>query len=430
VTRRVIFLDIDGVLAPIRRWDRYGALDPACIQVLNEIVARGGADVVVSSTWRYGKTVAELQEMLDAVGFTGRVVDKTPIGAPGASRGEEIATWLAEHAVGGYVIIDDHVVMGELRPRLVLTQPAHGLQSADAPRAIAALVRPTDRRTAMLIVDSQIHLWQNGKMSAQHRQIPTYSVDDALAEMASAGVDCAVIHPPSALGEAANLLAVEAVRRHPDKFCILGHFDLQSPDRETIVSRWRERPGMLGFRFTFNRPHQKAWWTDGSLDWFWAAAEKAGLPVGLLAGGKMAAVEKIAERHPRLTLHIDHLGRHGGGTAGTDDAAFADLRDMLALARFPNVAVKMSGAPSYSSHPYPYRNIHGYLRQIFEAFGPERCFWGTDITRMPCSYRQCVTMFTEELPWLGGRDLERVMGGAIVDWLGWNRPAVAWPVPS
>ncbi len=56
----------------------------------------------------------------------------------------------------------------------------------------------------------------------------------------------------------------------------------------------------------------------------------------------------------------------------------------------------MSGAPSYSSQPYPYKNIHGYLRQIFEAFGPERSFWGTDITRVPCSYRQCMTMFTEE----------------------------------
>ena len=87
---------------------------------------------------------------------------------------------------------------------------------------------------------------------------------------------------------------------------------------------------------------------------------------------------------------------------------------MLALAKLPNVGVKMSGAPSYSSEPYPYRNIHGYLRQIFDAFGPERCFWGTDITRMPCSYRQCVTMFTEELPWLKGRDLDLVMGRAVV----------------
>jgi predicted TIM-barrel fold metal-dependent hydrolase len=424
-TRRVVFVDIDGVLAPIRRWDRYGDLDPACIQVLNEIVARAGADVVVSSTWRHGKTVAELQEILEGQGFAGSVADKTPTGAPGADRGDEIAAWLAEHAVGSYVIIDDHGNMGALRSQLVLTHPARGLQPADAARAIAMLLGINHRRTGMLIVDSQIHLWQNGKMSAHHRQVPTYSIDDALAGMVSAGVDAAVIHPPSALGEAVNALAVEAARRHPDRFCILGHFDLQSPDRETIVARWRERPGMLGFRFTFNQPHQKAWWTDGSLDWFWAACEKAELPVGLLAGGNMAAVAKIAERHPCLKLHVDHLGRRGGGAGGTDDAAFADITDMLALAGFPNVAVKMSGAPSYSSQPYPYKNIHGYLRQIFEAFGPERSFWGTDITRMPCSYRQCVTMFTEELPWLRGRDLERVMGGAIVDWLGWKRPAAA-----
>ena len=141
-TRRVVFLDFDGVLAPIRRWDRYGDLDPGCIQVLNEIVAGAGADVVVSSTWRHGKTVSELQEMLEAEGFIGRVIDKTPVGAPGADRGDEIAAWLAEHAVGGYVIIDDHGDMGGLRTRLVLTHPARGLQQADAPRAIEILERP------------------------------------------------------------------------------------------------------------------------------------------------------------------------------------------------------------------------------------------------------------------------------------------------
>lgn len=146
MTRRVVFLDIDGVLAPIRQWDRYSDLDSACIRVLNEIVARGGADVVVSSTWRYGKSIAELQAMLDSEGFAGRVLDKTPTGAPGADRGEEIAAWLAAHAVEGYVIIDDHADMGDLHARLVQTQPAHGLQPADAPRAIATLLRPVDGR--------------------------------------------------------------------------------------------------------------------------------------------------------------------------------------------------------------------------------------------------------------------------------------------
>jgi len=278
----------------------------------------------------------------------------------------------------------------------------------------------------MLIVDSQIHIWENGKMSPHHRQNPTYGIDDALAEMKSAGVDAAVIHPPSAFGEAANELAVKAARQHPDKFCILGHFDLQSPDREKIIARWRERPGMLGFRYTFSEPHQKSWWTDGSLDWFWAACEKADLRIGLLASGQnIAAFGKIAEQHPRLKIHIDHIGRGGGRADKKDDAAYADLGDMLTLARLPNVAVKLSGAPSTSSEAYPYKNIHGYLRQIIETFGPDRCFWGTDITRMPCSYRQCVTMFTEEMPWLKVRDLERVMGGAVVDWLGWKRPAAA-----
>ena len=179
---------------------------------------------------------------------------------------------------------------------------------------------------------------------------------------------------------------------------------------------------MLGFRFTFNQPNEKGWWTDGSLDWFWKASEKAGLVIGLLVtGGNIPVFGKIAERHPGLKFNIDHIGRGGGRSKLKDDALYADLDDMLALARFPNVGVKLSGAPGTSSHPYPYKNIHGYLRQVFEAFGPERSFWGTDITRMPCSYRQCVTMFTEEMPWLKGRALEQVMGAAFVKWLGWKR---------
>ena len=141
-TPRVIFLDIDGVLAPIRQWDRYGDLDPACIRVLNEIVTYADAEVVVSSTWRYGRSVDELQALLAAQGFTGRVIDTTPIGAPGTARGDEIAAWLAAHVVDGYVIIDDHLDVGALRSHLVLTNPARGLQPADAPAAIATLMRP------------------------------------------------------------------------------------------------------------------------------------------------------------------------------------------------------------------------------------------------------------------------------------------------
>ena len=100
---------------------------------------------------------------------------------------------------------------------------------------------------------------------------------------------------------------------------------------------------------------------------------------------------------------------------------------MLALAKYPNVAMKATGAPSYSDQPYPFRDIHDNLRRLYDAFGPARWFWGTDITRMPCPWRQCVTLFTEELPWLKGRDLELVMGRAVCDWLGWPLPRALIP---
>jgi predicted TIM-barrel fold metal-dependent hydrolase len=95
------------------------------------------------------------------------------------------------------------------------------------------------------------------------------------------------------------------------------------------------------------------------------------------------------------------------------------MPELIKLARHPNVAVKATGAPGYSSGPYPFRSMHPYLRQIYHAFGPTRMFWGADITKMPCSWRQCVTMFTEELPWLSERDKDLVMGQAVCAWWGW-----------
>ena len=136
-----------------------------------------------------------------------------------------------------------------------------------------------------------------------------------------------------------------------------------------------------------------------------------------MAGRFLPEFRSIAERHPALKLIVDHFGLV---RTGQDASAFGNLDDLLALAKLPNVAIKATGAPGYSTHAYPFRNLHEGLRRIFDAYGPSRFFWGTDITRMPCSYRQCVTMFTEELPWLKGRDLELVTGRAVCDWIGWK----------
>jgi len=273
----------------------------------------------------------------------------------------------------------------------------------------------------MKIVDAQVHIWSGGKPgNLRHRQIPAFTKDDLLKEMATAGVDAAVIHPPTSWDPNANALAIEAARQHPDRFAILGNFPLDKPESRALIDGWKQQPGMLGLRFTFLQEHMKSWPTDGTIEWLWPAAERAGLPVALLAANFLPKVGQVAERHPRLKLIIDHLGRRS--PAETGEAAWDNLPQMQALAKHPNVAIKATGAPSYSAETYPFRDIHDKLKRIFDAFGPARMFWGTDITRMPCPYRQCVTMFTEELPWLKGRDAELVMGRGVCDWIGWNLP--------
>jgi predicted TIM-barrel fold metal-dependent hydrolase len=271
----------------------------------------------------------------------------------------------------------------------------------------------------MMIIDAQIHIWEKGNPSAHHRQEP-FTADQALAGMDAAGVDGAVIHPPM-WDPDSNELAVAAVEAHPDRFAILGWFPLDRPESRPLVDTWKNRPGMLGLRFYFNQPHEQSWPTDGTLDWLWPAAERAGVPIALAAASFLPVVGQIAERHPGLKLIVDHMGVP---RASKGEGSYRNMPQLLALARHPNIAVKATGQAGYAADVYPFRSIHAHLRQVFDSFGPRRMFWGTDITRMPCSWRQCVTLFTEELPWLAGDDLELVMGRAFRDWIGWTVPAV------
>jgi predicted TIM-barrel fold metal-dependent hydrolase len=278
----------------------------------------------------------------------------------------------------------------------------------------------------MAIVDSQVHIWgpdtpaRPWPPGRAHQAQKPYAVTTAmvLAEMDEASVDRAVIVPPSWEGDR-NDLALVAASQHPDRFAVMGRLAIERPESRALIADWRRQPGMLGLRFTFHTDLQRPWLTDGTADWLWPAAERAGVPVMIFVPGSLPAVGPIAARHPGLRLVLDHLAI---GTTLRDAAAFAHLPELRALARHPNIAVKASALPCYTTEPYPFRGVHEPLRQVFEAFGPRRTFWGTDLTRLPCPYRQAVTLFTEELPWLSGADRDWVMGRAVSEWLGWPLP--------
>jgi predicted TIM-barrel fold metal-dependent hydrolase len=270
----------------------------------------------------------------------------------------------------------------------------------------------------MQIVDAQIHVWGSGLPSnLAHRQVTAFPTEEAVGLMDEGGVDAAVIHPPG-WDPGATAMAFAAVRTYPGRFAIMGALPLDRPESRARVASWRHQPGMLGLRYGFLQEPLRGWLEDGTLDWLWAAAEHAGVPIAMLATDSLPAVGRIAERHPGLRLTIDHLGGKGGNTTLKDAAAMTHMPALLALAKHPNVAVKATGAPGYSSEPYPFPAMHTFVRQIYDAFGPQRMFWGTDITKMPCSWRQCVTMFTEELPWLSEQDKTLIMGQAVCAWWG------------
>ena len=273
----------------------------------------------------------------------------------------------------------------------------------------------------MQIVDAQIHVWGSGLPSnLSHWQVTSFTTAEAVALMDEAGVDAAIIHPPS-WDPGSVEMAFDAVRDYPGRFAVMGSLPLEAPDSRERIAAWRDRPGMLGLRYTCLSNPMRQWVADGTLDWLWAAAEEADIPISLLATDSLEVLGRVAERHPGLRLTIDHLGGRGGNTTLKDAGATTHIPDLLALAKHPNVAVKATGAPGYSSEAFPFPAMHTYLHQIYDAFGPKRMFWGTDISKMKCSWRECITMFTEELPWLNDQDKQLIMSDAICAWWGWNR---------
>jgi len=294
--------------------------------------------------------------------------------------------------------------------------------------ALATQRVPTVADARRVIVDSQIHIWpantpERPWVAGTRPQLPeAFTIERVIPMLDEAGVDRVVIVPPTLEGERLDY-AQEAVKRYPGRFAIMARIPLDKPDRGQRLATLRDQSGVLGVRLNFVG-QQAAWLTDGTADWFWPAAEKAGLPVMFLTSGQTSLFAGIAERHPQLALILDHMG------VGAGLRPHADLRYNLvpeaiaqsaALAKYPNVSVKLSSVPLISTEPYPFRDTIPHIHRLFDSYGPQRCHWGTDVTNSlaRATYRQRVTQFTEELTFLSDDDKDWIMGRSILARLKW-----------
>ena len=278
----------------------------------------------------------------------------------------------------------------------------------------------------MIIIDSQVHIWApetpekpyaKGDASTPHRPVPL-GHEELLREMDLAGVQRCVLVPPTWEGDR-NDTSLEAARLHPDRFAVMGRLTINKAESRPLMPTWKDQPHMLGIRMAFHQGRPKDWLEDGTADWFWDAAERYDVPVMAFAPHAVLKLGEIAERHPRLRLTVDHMGLSSALKGKPFDGAVDNL---LKLAPLKNVAVKVSALPCYVAEPYPFPSLHPLIRRVVEAFGPQRCFWGTDLSHLPCPYKQVVTLFTEELDFLSEADKEWIMGRGIAAWLNWPIP--------
>jgi predicted TIM-barrel fold metal-dependent hydrolase len=273
------------------------------------------------------------------------------------------------------------------------------------------------------ITDAQIHVWRAdapdrpwpaGGEQLTHRAVPL-GAEEVIERMDEAGVSRAVLVPPSWEGDR-NDVALDAARRYPDRFAVMGRIDVSAGLDAAGLESWPSVPGLLGGRLTFHRPPARQWLTDGTANWVWAEAERVGIPLMVYAPSLADVIAGVAGSHADLKIIIDHLNL-STEVKGNDLEPF--IRPVLALARFPNVAVKVSALPCSVDDTYPFPSLHRPVRQVIDAFGADRVMWGSDLSRLTCPYGEWVRFFADQPDLWSPVEVEMVLGGAASQWLGW-----------
>jgi predicted TIM-barrel fold metal-dependent hydrolase len=215
-----------------------------------------------------------------------------------------------------------------------------------------------------------------------------------VAAMDAVDVDGALLVSPFSMYRYDASYALEVHAAHPGRFALIKPVDPTDPGVADTIADWAATDGTVAIRLMLHHGASTDA-ADPGLNRVLAAAAKHALPVNLLCWGRLEQAGSLAARNPDTTLVIDHLGLQQPFEPPAPAAPFADLPDVLALAAHDNIVVKISGACTLSHQPFPYNDLWDPLGRIFDAFGFDRCMWGTDWTRAVAllTYEQGVEAF-------------------------------------
>jgi L-fuconolactonase len=250
----------------------------------------------------------------------------------------------------------------------------------------------------MVIIDAQVHAYERDHPGRPWAGVLTgpaeVTGDDMVAAMDAVGVAGAVLVSPFTMYRYDASYALEVYRQHPGRFGLVKPVDPTDLGVAETIADWASTTGTIGIRIMMNRGVSTDP-ADPGLNRVLATAARHGLPVNLMCTGRLEQAAQLAGRHPNTQLVIDHLGLPQPQEPPVPAEPFADLPKLLALAAHANVAMKISGACTLSHEPFPYQDIWDPLWRIFDAFGLDRCLWGTDWTRAVkvVTYQEAVGAF-------------------------------------
>lgn len=279
----------------------------------------------------------------------------------------------------------------------------------------------------MAIIDSQVHAYEANTPKRPWHKVPNWPAhvtgDEMVAAMDKVAVDGAIFISSFSMYQYDASYAVEVQQAHPDRFAIVKPVDPDDPAAADVVAEWKKTPGAVGVRIMMTKePGRDRGPTDPGLDRILRAAVRHDLPVNILCWGNLDAGTVLIDRHPETRFIIDHLGIMQPRTPDTRAAQpWADLPKVLELAKRPNAVIKVSGACTLSREPYPFPDIWDPLARVFDAWGIERCLWGTDWTRAfaVVNYEQAVEPF-RQTDRLSDSERAMLMGGACAKAYGWS----------
>jgi L-fuconolactonase len=207
-------------------------------------------------------------------------------------------------------------------------------------------------------------------------------------------VDGALLVSPFSMYRYDASYALQVHAAHPGRFALIKPVDPTDPGVVETIAGWKATAGTVAIRIMLARGASEDP-ADAGINRVLAAAAQHSLPVNLLCWGRLEQVGGLAARNPNTMLVIDHLGLHQPFEPPAPGEPFAELPKVLALAACDNIAIKISGACTLSHEPFPYTDLWDPLFRIFDAFGFNRCMWGTDWTRAVAllTYEQGVEAF-------------------------------------